>query len=63
MRRKRHLSQQDLRALGAAPGRMFVRYTPGGERAEVRQVVWDRKNFAPPIKHSFAKEEGEEPSS
>jgi hypothetical protein len=42
---------------------MFVRYTPGGERAEVRQVVWDRKNFAPPIKHSFAKEEGEEPSS
>jgi hypothetical protein len=38
MRKKRRLSQQDLRAMGATPGRLATRYTPDG-RAEVRQLT------------------------
>jgi hypothetical protein len=40
-RRKKRLSQQDLRDLGASPGRLTTRYAPDG-RAVVRQVVGDK---------------------
>ena len=39
-RRKRHLTQQDLRAMGASPGRLATRYSPEG-RAEIRQLTSD----------------------
>jgi hypothetical protein len=35
MKRNRRLSQKDLRALGATPGRVITRYSPDGERAEL----------------------------
>jgi hypothetical protein len=39
--RKKRLSQQYLRAMGASPGRLATRYSPDGERAEVRQLTAD----------------------
>jgi len=38
-KRKRRLSQQDLRLLGAQPGLQAVRYPAGTERAEVKQLT------------------------
>jgi hypothetical protein len=45
MNRRRHLSQQDLKAAGVTPGRMIMRYSPDG-RVEIRQLApegFDRK--------------------
>jgi hypothetical protein len=39
-RRKRRLTQADLRTMGASPGRLATRYSPEG-RAEVRQLTAD----------------------
>jgi hypothetical protein len=39
-KRKRRLTQADLRAMGASPGRLATRYSPEG-RAEVRQLTAD----------------------
>ncbi len=40
--RKKRLSKQDLRDLGATPGRLTTRYGPNG-RATIRQVVGEAK--------------------
>jgi hypothetical protein len=63
-RRKRHLSQQDLRAMGASPGRLATRYTPDGGRAEVRQLTSEAKTrprlrFGPELTHIKKTSEGE----
>ena len=50
-RRPRRLTRQDLRAMGATPGLVATRYSPGeaGERAEIRQLAPEgperRKDF------------------
>ncbi len=38
-KRRRRLSQQDLRTVGARPGLVVTRYAPDGERATVRQLA------------------------
>jgi hypothetical protein len=38
MKRKRRLSQQDLRDLGATPGLMAHRVGPDGQRARLEQL-------------------------
>jgi hypothetical protein len=45
--RKRRLSQQDLRVLGATPGRMVTRYAPDGRRAEIRRLTSESKGRSP----------------
>lgn len=54
--RKKRLTQADLRALGASPGRMLTRYTPEG-RAEVRQLTSEarRSGARPPFGPGFTK--------
>jgi hypothetical protein len=53
-RRKRHLSQQDLRAMGANPGRLATRYTPDGRRAEVRQLTAETISARPRPREGIA---------
>jgi hypothetical protein len=48
-RRERRRSQQDLRAMGARPGRLATRYTPDGERAQ-----FDRIAEVIPLSHRHA---------
>jgi len=45
--RKRLLSQQDLRTLGAAPGRLITRYPPDGKRAEIRRLTSESSRRSP----------------
>ena len=47
IRRKRRLSQQDLRVMGASPRRLAMRYTPDGERAQVRQLTAETRPQPP----------------
>jgi hypothetical protein len=60
MRRERRLRlrQQDLRAMGASPGRMLTRYSPDGERAEVRQLTAESRPRPP-----ASSEAGPEPTN
>ena len=48
--RKKRLTRQDLRALGASAGLIVTRYTPDGERATIHQLSPEsderRRSFA-----------------
>jgi hypothetical protein len=43
-KRKRQLTQAELRAAGVTPGLMVTRYTPDGKRAEIRRLTPERTN-------------------
>jgi hypothetical protein len=58
MRRRRktpRLSQQDLRAAGATPGRLATRYSPAGRQAEVRQLTAEAIGLGQGQQHRTAK--------
>ncbi len=48
-KRKRRLSQQDLRLLEVQPGLQAVRYPAGTERAEVKQLTAEGRRRTPEI--------------
>ncbi len=62
-RRKKHLTKQDLRDLGATPGRLTTRYGPDG-RATIRQVVGaGSSSFSHNTKHLYSVRRGGQQSN
>jgi hypothetical protein len=55
-KRKRRLSQQDLRLLGVRPGLLSTRYPAGGDRAEVRRLNPETSGRPPVFSNRFSNE-------